>query len=211
MSGDNLYVYGVMDIDDVPSEISTEGVHGASSVYTVENRRFAAIVSDIDTTEPERTDEDSRKHDDVLREIMEHGDGRTIVPMAYGMAFEGKPQLKNVLRSAAPSFRRALSEIDGAVELGIQVIEDADATVDAAVVNETVLERAEPLSIQHVENDRYSDRLICNRSFLVDRDDREAFDEAVETLRRDLEDVQVRYTGPWAPYNFVDVRIGAQR
>ncbi len=51
---------------------------------------------------------------------------------------------------------------------------------------------------------------MLNRSYLVDREDREAFDEAIARLE-DEDDLVVRYTGPFAPYSFVDVTIGAQR
>jgi len=51
---------------------------------------------------------------------------------------------------------------------------------------------------------------VANRSYLVEQDQRGAFDDAVETLETAYEDVLVEYTGPWAPYNFVDIWVGAE-
>lgn len=51
-----------------------------------------------------------------------------------------------------------------------------------------------------------------NRSYLIDRDERAAFDEAVDAVTDDYGDVlTVQYTGPWPPYNFVDIEIGTQQ
>ncbi len=48
----NRYVYGVVEGD--PIEFETDAVGGASVVYTISHRRLGAVVSDIDTTDPER-------------------------------------------------------------------------------------------------------------------------------------------------------------
>jgi hypothetical protein len=204
------YVYGVVEArNDV--EFETDAVGGADRVYTIRHRRYGAVVSDIDTTEPEETDEDAQRHDDVLREIMDHDGGQTIVPMQFGMAFEGNRELKNVLRNAQPAFRRALRDIEGKIELGLKLVREEDAEVDRESIEDAVAEVLEPIADQSVPNDLFSDRLVLNRSYLVDEDEQEAFDDAVAQLEERYEgDLIVQYTGPFAPYSFVDVTIGAQ-
>ncbi len=201
------YVYGVVKSDDVTFE--TDAVAGAEQIYTISHRRLGAVVSDIDTTEPEETDEDARRHDEVLREVM--NDGHTIVPMQFGMAFESDRALKNVLRGALPAFRRALNDIDGRIELGCKIVREEADTVDREAIEGAVADELEPIAAQSVENDLFSDRLVLNRSYLVDREDRDAFDDAIARLETDHDDLIIRYTGPFAPYSFVDVKIGAQR
>ncbi|WP_440771575.1 GvpL/GvpF family gas vesicle protein [Natronorubrum sp. DTA28] len=205
----NRYVYGVMNDD--PVEFETDAVGGADRVYTVSHRRLNAVVSDIDTTSPEETDEDAQRHDDVLREIMERDGGRAIVPMQFGMAFESDRALKNVLRGARPAFRRALNDVEGRIELGLKIVREEDAEVDDDAVEEAVADELESIAAQSVPNDLFSDRLVLNRSYLVEREDREAFDDAVAELEEQYDDLMFRYTGPFAPYSFVDVKIGAQQ
>ncbi|SDJ62624.1 GvpL/GvpF family gas vesicle protein [Natronorubrum texcoconense] len=205
----NRYVYGVMNDD--PVEFETDAVGGADRVYTVSHRRLNAVVSDIDTTSPEETDEDAQRHDDVLREIMERDGGRAIVPMQFGMAFESDRALKNVLRGARPAFRRALNDVEGRIELGVKIVREEDAEVDDDAVEEAVADKLESIAAQSVPNDLFSDRLVLNRSYLVEREDREAFDDAVAELEEQYDDLMFRYTGPFAPYSFVDVKIGAQQ
>ncbi len=209
MSSTNRYVYGVLRRDDA-IEFETEAVSGATTVYPIAHRRLAALVSDIDVTDPEETDDDARRHDEVLREIMKYGDGRTVVPMRFGMVFETDRALKNVLRGARPAFRRTLRTIDGHVELGVKLVREEHTSIDADVLEATVAEQLEPLATETAENDLFSDRLVLNCSYLVPADERGAFDDAVFDLEETHDDVLVRYTGPFAPYSFVDIHIGGQ-
>ncbi|ARS88445.1 GvpL/GvpF family gas vesicle protein [Natrarchaeobaculum aegyptiacum] len=202
------YVYGLVDGEQV--EFEADAVRGGDYVYTISHRRLGAIVSDVETTDLEETDDDATRHDEVLREVMDRDGGRSVVPMQFGMAFESDRTLKNVLRGARPAFRRALNDVEGRIELGLKVVRDEDDDVDAEPIEESVAETLEPIAAQSVPNDMFSDRLVLNRSYLVDRDDREEFDEAVAELEDRHDDLTFQYSGPFAPYSFVDVEIGVQ-
>ncbi|MFC7154458.1 GvpL/GvpF family gas vesicle protein [Halomarina halobia] len=210
MSDQYLYVYGVVERDEIDLEM--EGVEGATEVYPVDYGPFSAVVSDVETLEPEETDENSRAHDEVIRAVMEGGEGRTFVPMRFGMVFKNGRTLKSVLREARPAFSRALHDLDGTVELGVKLVAPEETSIDREAVAEDVSERLSAASVGEVDNGLFSDRLVFNASYLVERESREAFDEAVEGIEDDYgEEVTVQYTGPYAPYNFVDIEIGAQR
>lgn len=204
-----LYAYGVIEREDV--EFETDGVNGAERAYTVGYQTLSALVTDIDTVEPEQSDENTRAHDEVLQQLLQYDGGRTVVPMQYGMAFKNARTLKSVLREARPAFTRALREVKNDVELGLKVLTEEDAEVDEESIREEVTERFDERAISVTSDDLFSDRLIVNRSFLIDRDERDAFDRAVGEFEDDHEELLVQYTGPWAPYNFVDIEIGAQR
>lgn len=206
---DALYVYGVIESEDLDVEI--DGVNGADRAYTVGYQSLSAVVSDVDTVEPERSDENVQRHDEVLQTILEYDGGRTIVPMSFGMGFKNERTLKNVLRNARPVFSRTLREIDGMIELGVKVLTEEGADVDPEEIAAEADERFGRISVNMVENELFSDRLVINRSYLVERADREAFNEAVGAFEDDHEELLVQYTGPWAPYNFVDIEITAQR
>ena len=202
----NLYLYGVTAETDF--EQSRPGVGGADRVYTVDYREFSAIVSDIDTTDPEQTDEALERHNEVLQAVLEAG--LTVVPMQFGMAFDDERTLKGVLRGASRAFRTTLDEIEGTVELGLKVITDSALDGDPDHIRAAVDELVDDIVVGQTDDDLFSDRLVLNRSYLVDRDRREAFDEAVDQIRAIDDSVTVQYTGPWPPYNFVDIRISAE-
>jgi hypothetical protein len=209
MTDDALYVYGVIENENLDLDIN--GVGGANRAYTVDYQSLSAVVSDIDTVEPERSDENVTRHDEVLQTILESDGGRTIVPMSFGMGFKNKRTLKNVLRNARPVFTRTLREIDGMVELGLKALTEEGASVDPEELAAEVEEQLDAISVNVVENELFSDRLVINRSYLVERVDREAFDEAIGEFEDAHEELLVQYTGPWAPYNFVDIEITAQK
>ncbi len=210
MSDDNsnLYVYGIIEQTDIEMEV--DGVYGASTLGTVDYRSHSALTSTVDTTDPERTDEAVATHDDVLRAVVERDDVETVVPMGFGMAFKNARTLKGVMRGAQRAFRKALNDVEGCVELGIKLVDPADGATDADELRGALEDELDPLSAGQTEDDLFSDRLIANRSYLVEQDQRDAFDEAVERVETENEDVLVKYTGPWAPYNFVDIHIGAE-
>lgn len=214
---ESLYAYGVVEqSDDFDPQALAEtdgvvGVEGGTPVRTVDYRSLSAVVTDIDDMEPEQTDENSRAHDDVIRAVMLGGEGRTIVPMRFGMTFKSPRTLKGVLRGGRIAFTSALKNVDGAVELGVKLVADEDAELDREAIRSDVDERLFAVSREQSENDLFSDRLVLNRSFLVDRDEQEAFDEAVGEIREAYgDDLRVQYNGPWAPYSFVDIEIGAE-
>lgn len=204
---DSLYVYGVVEATTL--DVERSGVEGSERVYTVTQGDVSAIVSEIDTTDPERTDENVQAHDEVLRTVLDHDGGTTVVPMQFGMAFKDVGTLTNVLQAAQSAFADALEEMDGTVELGVKVVAEEDADVDESAV-EAAAERLSETSVSVVENGDFSDRLLLNRSYLVERDRQGEFGERIDDLEAELGGVLVQYTGPYAPYNFVDIHVGAQ-
>lgn len=209
MATGSLYTYGVIEEESL--SLSIDAVSGAEQVYTIDQPPFAAIVSELDDMDVPESEENIRAHSEVLNTVLSYDGGRTVVPMQFGMVFAGPGQVRNVLRGSRPAFTRALRFVDGAVELGIKVIGETDADVDVPEIEETAEATFSPLSKSVAENTLFSDRLLLNRAYLVDRSDRKAFDEAVRSFDDTVPDATVQYTGPWAPYNFVDITIGAER
>lgn len=207
--GNNLYTYGIVEQEDVKLDVT--GVAGASDVHTVDYGSLSAVVSDIDTTEPERTDEAVTRHNDVLQRVLEYDGGRTVVPMSFGMAFKSARTLKGVLRGAQRALRSTLNDIDGTVELGVKVISAGGSGEMDQPAQADMIERLSEKSINETDNDLFTDRLLLNKSYLVDRDRRDEFDDIIDEIQAGNDDLTIQYTGPWPPYNFVDIRIGADQ
>jgi hypothetical protein len=53
--------------------------------------------------------------------------------------------------------------------------------------------------------------MILNAAFLVSRDTEEHFDARVKALGADYDKLTLKYTGPWPPYNFVNIRLKLER
>lgn len=74
-----------------------------------------------------------------------------------------------------------------------------------------VFERLRGVAIASRTNKPIGDKMILNASFLVDRDREAEFDARVKELGGRHEHVHIRYTGPWPPYNFVNIRLKLER
>ncbi len=62
------------------------------------------------------------------------------------------------------------------------------------------------------DNKPIGDKMIMNAAFLIDRQRETEFDEAVNRIARKFGDrLNFKYTGPWPPYNFVNIRLKLER
>lgn len=60
-------------------------------------------------------------------------------------------------------------------------------------------------------NKPIGDKMILNAAFLVSRDREEEFDAKVKQIGATHEHLTFKYTGPWPPYNFVNIRLKLER
>jgi hypothetical protein len=70
--------------------------------------------------------------------------------------------------------------------------------------------RLRPVSVASRANKPIGDRMIMNAAFLVSRDQEAAFDAKVKELGAH-DKLTFKYTGPWPPYNFVNIRLKLER
>ncbi len=73
-------------------------------------------------------------------------------------------------------------------------------------------ESLKPVAVASRSNKPIGDRMIMNAAYLVERAREHDFDEAVKALSRKYEDMlSFKYTGPWPPYNFVNIKLRLER
>jgi hypothetical protein len=73
-------------------------------------------------------------------------------------------------------------------------------------------EALKPSAVASRSNKPIGDRMILNAAFLVDRSAERAFDERVkETSFRYEELLTFKYSGPWPPYNFVNIKLKLEK
>jgi len=67
------------------------------------------------------------------------------------------------------------------------------------------------VSVASRSNKPIGDRMIMNAAFLVTRDAEQAFDARVKEIGVRYDKLTFKYTGPWPPYNFVNIRLKLER
>ena len=77
-------------------------------------------------------------------------------------------------------------------------------------VNE-IFERLRDVCVASRANKPIGDKMIMNAAFLVARDKEAVFDARVKEIGAAHDKLTFRYTGPWPPYNFVNIRLKLER
>jgi Gas vesicle synthesis protein GvpL/GvpF len=74
-----------------------------------------------------------------------------------------------------------------------------------------IFEALRNVSVASRSNKPIGDRMIMNAAFLVARSLEQAFDARVKDIGQRYDKLTFKYTGPWPPYNFVNIRLKLER
>jgi hypothetical protein len=74
-----------------------------------------------------------------------------------------------------------------------------------------ILEQLREVSVASRINRPIGDKMIMNAAFLIARDQETAFDGKVKSIASRFDKLTFKYTGPWPPYNFVNIRLKLER
>ena len=74
-----------------------------------------------------------------------------------------------------------------------------------------ILDQLRDVSVASRINKPIGDKMIMNAAFLISRDRESAFDAKVKSIASRFDRLTFKYTGPWPPYNFVNIRLKLER
>jgi hypothetical protein len=74
-----------------------------------------------------------------------------------------------------------------------------------------IFDQLRDVAVASRANKPIGDRMIMNAAFLVARDRENDFDSRVKAVGGRYPNLNFRYTGPWPPYNFVNIRLKLER
>jgi hypothetical protein len=89
--------------------------------------------------------------------------------------------------------------------------------VDAALQSRSeqyvreIVEALRPIAVSSRTNRPVGDKMVLNAAFLVRRDREPELDAAVKAIGAKYRHLSFKYTGPWPPYNFVNIRLKLER
>jgi len=204
---DGCYFYGVISSGE-KTRFGDIGMDGAE-VYTLPYKDISAVVSDTTVKEYEMSEDYIRRHEEVLRSVMQ---SFTIVPVEFNTVIHNERILRRLLKRSYNTMKECLKVVDGMVELGLKVMRKKDSVqgVKSKVTANKILEPLKGYSEQSISGDLFTDRLVLNESFLVKEDNMDPFSEVVSELEDEYHGVRLLYSGPWPPYSFVYIKIGRE-
>jgi hypothetical protein len=74
-----------------------------------------------------------------------------------------------------------------------------------------IFEGLRDVAVASRANKPIGDKMIMNAAFLVSRNKEQAFDARVKEIGAQFDPLTFKYTGPWPPYNFVNIRLKLER
>ena len=153
---------------------------------------------------------------DALVEVLEKMEGK----IEFGLKVNwDKDRVIRELEHENEEVRRLKQEIETSqsgstyfakMQLG-RVVESAlQAKADIYVAE--IYEALRNAAVASRSNKPIGDKMIMNAAFLVDRDKTKIFDEQISEIAKKYENkLSFLYTGPWPPYNFVNIRLKLER
>lgn len=218
-----VYAYAICPAGMPPLDLPG---FGGMPLRTIDEGALVAVVSDCANGAPDATEENLWTHDQVVDALMAD---RTVLPTRFGTVLSGHDAVRDLLRERGPELEAALRRVAGAIELSVRVawavdgdaLERADgarpgdgssgsayltALIDRERRARELADRVDaPLRVLARERRRRllaRPNLPLSASYLVEREQAEAFRERVAQLGRELQDAEIVCTGPWAPYGF---------
>ncbi|MEK6875803.1 MAG: GvpL/GvpF family gas vesicle protein, partial [Nanoarchaeota archaeon] len=218
---------------NAPKNFEIKGLED-SDVYAINYQDLTAVASKAPMKEYEPTEENTEKHKQVSLHVLKN---YTVLPVAFGMVFKTRGILINTIRRVYPLLRKSLRLVDNKIELGVKTIlpkdlEDFEREISKKEISgvdkdklyqqskigkskdefikkceEEFVNALDKIAFQSKNGKLFSERLAFNISFLVDRAKIDNFSAELEKLSNKYNSLKIQYTGPWPPYNFVDIRI----
>lgn len=202
------YVYCVIPYPSKERESFGNLGFDASEVYTMDYRDLAPVVSDVTYRDYAVDEQEVEVHRNVVEQVMQ---GHSVIPVAYGMAFKSRKLLQIAMSAGYQAMQKALPVVDGKVELGIKVFLPKDLEPMGRAQKEECsadfLQSLLAVSADSKKLKLFSDRLILNSTFLVEKSGMDEFSLQVGRLTEKYTELKVQYSGPWPAYNFVDIHI----
>ncbi len=194
-----ICVYGIINSN---IEVNMEGLKN-EPIEKIKFRDVWVLTSPYPNLHPLIEDKEVMQYAEILKKIVEK---TTVIPMSFGTVFKDQEILEGVLSKSYDLLKSTFIIIDNKIELGIKVLKKPDEDANEKLIPE-ILEPLKKLSIKSLEGDKFSDRLLLNYSFLVEKSRFSEFSEKIAELEMSNKDLKFVYTGPWPPYSFVNIKI----
>ncbi len=196
-----LYVYGITYND---FNLDLKGMKD-KPIQKFDIKDIAVLFSFYPDLYPMLEEKEAMLHAEILNKI---ADRTTIIPMAFGTIFKDQEILETVLTKSYPVAKKTLELIKNKIELVIKVVKKESEEIPEEVSKE-ILGELNKLSVKSVQGDKFSDWLLLNHSFLVERNNFAQFSDKIGELEEKNQNLKFLYTGPWPAYSFIDINIKA--
>ena len=144
-----FYIYCIIS-EDGPQKFNVRGIDNKSKVFVLEYKDLGAVVSTINLSDFGES-ELKKKLDDLKwtkRTVLNHQrvinkvmDGRTVIPMRFGIVYKKKEQIETVLKKNYRKFRSILESLANKKEWGVKVFCDQSRLISKIQANDSAIKK----------------------------------------------------------------------
>jgi hypothetical protein len=196
--------------------VAASDVRGTTSLAEgttlVQFRQIAAIVEQSDYAKIEITAEELQKYQRIVEEVYSH---TPILPAPPGTVFKSQETLLRWLELHYFSLVEALGQVEGhaAARLTLsvgQTVKNDEATKKFQTLASEALRSFRKNSAATVTHPPIEgeDGIIAKASFLVETEKWQEFADAVAAEAKRHREFDFNLSGPWPPYDFVQMQFG---
>ena len=187
----------------------TEAAPGTELVVV---RDLAAIVGESEYAVLEPTPERVTRYTEVVGDFARRG---PVLPAPVGVVFKQRDSVQRWLELHYVALSDALSFVDNRVVGRVHVwrpgpAEDREAGADlaAAAADSLRILRRSAVTTVPLRTEKVTG-IVLSAAFLVEQDSWKEFASEVAEQGRRAPDLRFELTGPWPPYDFVQMQLGA--
>ena len=195
-----LYLYGIINKKDM--KLRLKGLNN-SPINKIEYKDIIALTSSYPVLNPMLKEEEAVNHANILKSIAKK---TAIVPTSFGTVFKDEEILKIILAKSYQALKQTLALVDCKIELGLKVVKKQFDSMPEGIRQE-ILGPLDKLSVKSAKGDNFTERLLLNNSFLVEKNKFSKFSNEIARLEKKFGGLRFIYTGPWPPYSFVNINI----
>jgi len=195
-----IYLYGI--INKKNAKLNIRGLKN-KPIEEINFKDVSALTSSYPNLNPQLNEEEAVQHANILKRIAKK---TTVIPTSFGTVFKDNEILETVLSTSYQAVKQTLALIEGKIELGLKIVKNELGYVPNGIAQE-ILGSLDKLSVKSAKGDNFSDRLLLNHSFLVEKNNFSKFSNEIAKLEKKHKDLRFLYTGPWPPYSFVNINI----
>lgn len=195
-----LYVYGITNNKEINLDI--EGLKG-KPIRKINFRDLTVLTSFYPNLSSPVEEKEAMRHAEILNKIAEQN---TIIPMAFGTILKDQKILEAILTKSYQEIKKSLELVKDRIELGIKLVKPQTEDIPIGVTKE-ILESLNNLSVKGFMGNKFSDRLLLNCSFLIEKNKFDEFSNKIAELEDSHKNLKFIYTGPWPPYSFINIKI----
>lgn len=199
-----IYAYGITDSQEI--KLDFKGLKD-KPIKKINFKGIVALISYYPELHPVVKESEAMHYAEILNKLAVK---TTIIPMAFGTVFKNEKILKTVLAKSYQVNKKTLELIKDKIELGVKVVKNKSEQGIEEIppeIGQQILGELNKLSVKNVQGDKFSERLLLNNSFLIERNKFDEFSSKIGDLEKKYSDLKFIYTGPWPPYSFVNLKI----